>query len=294
MKLLLSLQQFQRIKGANCRAILTVAIGLDPSYRYGIDSIENYARRIDVDLFVVDHHVIRPNDKARLKPSEHAWLQKLLIRDLLNEYEAVLLIDSDVLVTPNAPDVFREFPDQAVYGVDEGDSLRWEALKKSAEIIGRGVIGRKEHYFNLGFLLFVGTRDFSQVLDIDECSRLIDIGVSFPEQTYVNLLLNFSDIQLRGISPRFNYMGSGGNTNFGRFKAYFIHYAGYSFRSKNMARVDVMRSDYEKLYQSDQSAFVSLFRKLRDLAQGFAWSVSKEWHRLLLRYSAGPLEHFDD
>ena len=61
-----------------------------------------------------------------------------------------------------------------------------------------------------------------------------------------------------------------------------------------MARVDIIRADYEKLYQSDQSSFFSLCRKVRDVAQGLVWSVFKEWHRFRLRYLAVAPQHFDD
>ena len=72
-------------------------------YDYSIKSWQQYAKKYDCELFVLNELV------ADLEYMTPHWT-KMYILDILDaneiEYDQVLYVDSDTIITPNAPNIF--------------------------------------------------------------------------------------------------------------------------------------------------------------------------------------------
>ena len=69
-------------------------------------SFKAYAKKVNADFLCIKEY----KDIFKYIPAnsffEKAILEKLNLGDLLNDYERVLYIDADILITPKAKDIF--------------------------------------------------------------------------------------------------------------------------------------------------------------------------------------------
>lgn len=182
------------------------------------------------------------------------YFEKFQFLDALSSYDRVLYVDSDILITPKAENIFDVYTDPTkFYAYDENDTTAWMdrdpyVLDINPKLNWPKNLKGKLQYFNTGVMLLS-----RKSLDIGnpfafrwDCSgKLIN---TFAEQTYLNYAVVKSGLPFETISHSFNRMDLG---NFDpmceRYKANFIHYAGpckYGDGNKNNAMV----SDYKALY----------------------------------------------
>ena len=107
--------------------IYQVAVG-KPSklYEHCIESVGNYATKIGSD------HIVLTSPKLRIKPdpfnsgrSRESWekyggylpiYEKENAFDYLEQYDKIAIIDADIYIRPDAPNIFDEFSDDAAFG----------------------------------------------------------------------------------------------------------------------------------------------------------------------------------
>lgn len=266
------------------RVIVTIAMGSDPSYRYGLASMERYAARVGAQLIVIREPLIAVDG---LSDTRHiAWLQKIYALQLVNQFESVLYVDADVLITPQAPDIFQlmnslnaEF---AMY--DEGHLGRQHYLIRLQEVIGQKLSQNLfNSYFNAGVIYLTRKSDLVQELRSDDVRIIMQGGVSCPEQTWFNYLIQVRQLKVMSLDRSYNFMEETEGDLKARLNASFIHYAGYSFRkSKRHKRVDIMRADYFKSFESQgYEATIKYFVvSIMDTLIGLYWSLGKKLGRL--------------
>ena len=78
--------------------------------------MKKYAERIGADFIHINRRKINYNKTKNVNP---VLFEKYQLYDILQNYDRALYIDSDVLITPNAPNIFDEVPFDVIGGVFE-------------------------------------------------------------------------------------------------------------------------------------------------------------------------------
>ena len=173
--------------------------------------------------------------------------------NLLEKYERVLYIDSDVMVTPSAKNIFEQYPDiNKFYAYHEndydpimdrdycinpllGDCPNWPLGKNG-----------KLQYFNAGVFLVSSPQKFAfnNYRNVPNLPSILNFG----DQTYMNYIISKNNIIFESLDYSFNRMNLGKRDDSGeRFNADFIHYAGIDTYGDGN-KLKTIKSDYLKLY----------------------------------------------
>jgi lipopolysaccharide biosynthesis glycosyltransferase len=245
-------------------------MGSDPSYPYVYRAFEKYAKKVNADLIcsTSPHYVIEkdiPGGKLR----DTAWFEKIYINELLKQYDRVLYIDADILITPDAPDIFSLFPkEDHVYMLNEGlHANREKQIQQISALLplGKNWVTEKGEpfYYNAGVMLISQQCNFFAYVDQKEFLKLCT-RVSMYDQTYFNYLMLKHNINVENLPKEFNRLSLFGEENY--LQGYFIHYAGGGYCRSIKLRYRTIIEDYQKLYNDPHSAIEKyLVRRLADI-----------------------------
>lgn len=202
--------------------IFTLAIGEYnnfPTLKY----MKEYAKKCNADYL--------PLNEIKIN-HDHIFFEKFYFVELLNSYDRVLYVDADVLVTPNAENIFEEFFDYDCFyafaengssGMTNKDYCIKPLLSECPEwpIQKNGLL----QYFNAGiFLLSKPLQKY--FLNFEKVPDLPGI-YEFGDQTYLNYLIVKNKIKFESLPYSFNRMSMGEyDYNKERYNSNFIHYAG--------------------------------------------------------------------
>jgi hypothetical protein len=147
------------------------------------------------------------------------FYEKYRINDLLETYESVLFLDTDIVVTPHAPDIFDIVPPEAfgAYFVSEHTDHHDQAILDIQRDLGD--IGWRHTYFNSGVML---ARRVHRVL-FDPA-----LGTHhgpYPEQTQLNYNVHKLGVPTFDVTYKFNHTTAVKKSH-ERLSSYFIHYPG--------------------------------------------------------------------
>lgn len=212
--------------------VLTIAIG--SKYReiskLTNESIKNYAKKIGADFKCIDRQEIS-------KTTPH-W-EKFQISSLLDEYDRILYVDSDIIIRDDAPNLFEIVPN-GLLGMfneakftDRSKELMIDICKKYGETL-RSWDGR---YFNSGVMVISQNHR-------DLFTKPTEEIFSFYEQSYLNMVIARDNIDMFELDYRFNRMTCVDRyTGEDRHASYFIHYAGYPSASglENIIKDDLKK-----------------------------------------------------
>jgi len=233
------------------KAIFTLAIGDNPMYRAALNSFKIYADRVGADLIVSDelHYKI---DICKPKyDANPAWSEKLYIGELLKEYDRVLYLDADFIITPSARDIFEVYPDtDTVYMFNEGlyrdrTPVIDEICRQLESVEDWQQRDGKLTYFNMGMLLVSKQSPLLSLMKLSDLQSLCN-SIKFYEQTYTNYIIQKHKIKYVEADSCFNRMDLLGNE--GYQEADFIHYAGRGFSPKSRQREIKYIADYCQMF----------------------------------------------
>jgi lipopolysaccharide biosynthesis glycosyltransferase len=272
------------------KAIYTIMIGNDPTYRYARRAFAAYADRVDAELIVRSKPYYPRPDGLTYNMSRSAKIQKLFMRELLAEYDRVLYLDADILITPHAPDVFEAYADpEVVYMFDEGDyadrKLEIDAVSELLGLEG-GWPWRdgRNVYYNSGVILCSRGCPLFELFRMDEIAK-IDAALRLLDQTYINYLVNRHGIQASSLDPRFNRMEIFGDEE-RRLDGYFVHYAGSGYAHRKKYRYRTFVDDYRALYGGAGSVVDAVWLYF-DILRHDLWRFKNEALRNKARKRAG-------
>ncbi|MBE0366656.1 glycosyltransferase family 8 protein [Pseudoalteromonas aurantia] len=234
------------------KAIFTLAIGDNPMYRAAIASFRYYADKVGADLIISDQlHFPISIEKPKYNASP-AWTEKLRIGDLLREYDRVLYVDADVLITPNARNVFELYTDrETTYWFDEGVVQdRDNDIALVCDALGDVCWPKNNErfvYYNAGIILTSKESGLFEKTKLDDLQRICN-EITHYDQSYFNYLLHRHSIKHASLDKAFNRMDMFGSDDY--LEADFIHYAGKGY-AKNSRRRDVQfLKDFGNLYHN--------------------------------------------
>lgn len=235
----------------NKHVIVSIMTGFDPSYRFARKCLRQYARKIGADLKIIDSPKNKIPGLSPFNFSKVAWAQKFLLNTYLKNYDRVLYMDADIIIHPDAPDIFATYSDRSkVYMFNEGAiENRIKEYNDIGSHLGNievpEVDGQKV-YFNAGVILFSKESDYLRFTDVKEVEKICN-KINFYEQTYFNYLIFKNKLGYGMLDANFNRMIISGPAE-KRFEASFIHHAGGSYSSRSKFRFLTMIKDYTQLY----------------------------------------------
>lgn len=204
-------------------AIFTVNIGDDSDYFPAMLSAQFYAKKYNISYFACEEPVIR----FLYPPFEKHQGFRLFNMG----YDRILLLDRDILITPNAPNIFECYPDMdTLYALDENFSNEMMNRDPIVNGIMEEIDWPKNErgtykYFNSGVVII--SKNFKDFIkgarDLPETPQMR----KFPEQTSMNYMVFKKGIKFESLSCHWNRMDFGNpDPQNKRYDAYFIHYAG--------------------------------------------------------------------
>lgn len=214
------------------RCIFTVAVGKEMKWLFSITHpfMREYARKCNADFVIVD-------DNWR-KDSEHPCLLKQAVNSFWYRYDRVLYVDSDILIKPNAPNIFEEVPIGFLGVFDEFNYANASMKERKLEYIRKYVEKHNELYpsvplkvaepipdgfYNMG--VFVCSKDTNPHKPIE--NRTMRLGVSpHYDQTYCNSIIKSDNIPVKSLSRNWNKFRSLIRNKRDFEEAYFVHYVG--------------------------------------------------------------------
>lgn len=130
----------------NDRVVCVMSVGAGKyrkQYELVRDNLMAYAKKCHADFRFIDDYIDK--DKKR-----DIYSQKLLIPDYLREYEQVLFLDLDIIISPDCPDIFALMP--------ENIGLMAEVNPRSVRAFLQNLCGQRAHFKRDGGGLFYVAR----------------------------------------------------------------------------------------------------------------------------------------
>lgn len=230
----------------NTKALVTLAVG-DLYTKMGLIThplMRSYADRCGVDFIVIAERKV--NEKYGLDER----YEKFQLYDLIDDYDQIAFIDTDILISPKAPSLFDLVPpDRFAAASEAGFSKASRDVELTQRVLGE--VQWRNTYFNSGVMVL--GKKHKQVFDPARSElKLWSTGDFRKEevnllndQPYLNHRLNDLGIELLDIGYKYNHTRVITDTQT-RFKSYMIHYAGPSGHRYG-SRLEQLQKDFDVL-----------------------------------------------
>jgi lipopolysaccharide biosynthesis glycosyltransferase len=211
---------------------------------------EKYCEKYNLDLEIITDYKINYYDLG---------FEKFRAIEMLEKYDRIVYVDGDVLITPQAPNIFEAYPDpsffyafhESGYGPENDRdaliNLCMTELDKYFFFWPKEWNG-KRRYFNSGVLLF--SKEHAEALSKFSyyAPRLRDFWGT--DQTTLNCIVTFENVKYKNLSWDWNRGDlSAPDWNLMRYQSNFIHYSGrgYDF-VHGIGKYNMLLNDMKFLY----------------------------------------------
>lgn len=208
-------------------------------------SIKSYASKVGADFIVL-------SDPPPFLTSDNKPHYRILkVGDLLNKYDRILCIDSDVIINKSCPNIFNIVPEDKIGSIYEDKGSRRSSRLDLIRNIQRhwGEVGWKEGYTNAG--TFLVSKQHKNIFTPHEGQYWLDWGSA---DLHLSYNIHKYKHKVHELDFRWNHMtmfSESWNGNPNRFESYIIHYAGGGvFDPKYKNRTSQIRADYNQIYQN--------------------------------------------
>lgn len=228
-------------------AIFTLCIGESSDFIPCMLSARKYALRHHISYFISSRIDIRFYAACFEK------FQGFKLFD--NGFDRVLFLDRDVMITPNAPNIFDYYSDMdTLYAFDENSPAEYMDRDHIVTAIKDGMDWPKNErgkyrYFNAG--IFIVSKNFRGFIEGYRNRDLYTIPEMrmFHEQTCLNYMATSKGVKFGGLDYCWNRMDLMQPDPQGRrYEANFIHYAGSMAFEPNEEKSQTIRKDFIHLY----------------------------------------------
>jgi hypothetical protein len=167
-----------------------------PDYApYCLPTIEHYAKKTNSDLVVMDN-----SNMLAEYPNNHFLLYECYKHFVNSDYDRMLFLDVDILINPDAPNVFEEFP--------EGMWLRygwnWQTVANYARMAFNEDVSRySDRYYSCGFAV-VGKPEAQKLVNLFGTKPWV-IGPWGGNQGQFNYFLSQTDIDVNVLPIRWHF-----------------------------------------------------------------------------------------
>ncbi len=198
----------------NKKLVLTLSIGEEYEELSKITHpiIKKYADKIGADFHAIS--------EQKISDTTPHW-EKFQIYNLLNKYDRILYVDTDIIIRDDCPDLFEEVDMSLLGAFNEAQfTQRNPSFYKSCETYGINYENWNGEYYNTGVMVL--SRIHKQLFKKPELEYM-----NFFEQGYINAVIHRDKIKTHNLSYKFNRVSAlDVFTGEDRFASYIVHYAG--------------------------------------------------------------------
>jgi lipopolysaccharide biosynthesis glycosyltransferase len=207
--------------------------------------MKEYAKRIDADFIVLDH-------KPQLLTDDNKTHYRILkVREILEEYDRVLLLDADMIVNKDIPNIFDIVPEDKIGSIyEDKGSRKPDRINKIKNIQSIwGDVNWKEGYTNAG--TFVMSKQHRDIFLPHNNQYWVGWGSADLHMSYMAHKLGFNIHELPFTWNHMTMFSESWNGNADRFNSQIIHYAGGGVFDKGKVsnRFDQILNDYKEIYK---------------------------------------------
>lgn len=216
------------------RAVLTIASGATYSAITKIThpTLKAYAKKCKADFILWE-------------PLEAPHFEKFKMFELLEQYDRILYIDSDVLIRLDTEDLFELVPEDQIALVEEGCRIDRHGLIENfchmQDFTTHAV--DQSRYFNTGVMLV--SKEHREIFAPFQRPYFNLDGLF--ETTYVNYRIGKLRPKVYELPEKFNWMGCFNTSNLGRTFGQFIHYAGHSSSKTLEEFIQILHEDRQEI-----------------------------------------------
>jgi lipopolysaccharide biosynthesis glycosyltransferase len=236
-------------------ALVTLSIGeeFEEILKLTKQSMIDYSLKISSDFICINNSIY--------KDSLNNKFEKLQIFNLLNNYNRIIYIDSDIIIMPDCPNLFHIVPDSHIGAFV---SSRYSDFHNFSNGFLQEKIGKIDYWtkekrnnniyesFNSGVLVIsnIHTNYFTKNFNIAKklCSlnipQIKDQWINTGDQFFFNYITQKECIPICDIGYRFNHTCAP-NFKTNRFNSHIIHYAGNSHRLGKTKKTSKIKIDLE-------------------------------------------------
>jgi lipopolysaccharide biosynthesis glycosyltransferase len=205
--------------------------------------LKDFAKRWDAEFIVLNQPVSFRTD------DNHEHYRILQVRDLLQDYDRILSIDTDVLIANTCPNPFETVPEDCISCIYEDKGSRLQHRRGVITTIQQqfGDIGWRTGYLNTGIMVL--SKEHSNLFNPINGKYYTNWG---SDDAHFGYNLNKYKLKFQELNYKFNHMGMFSepwNNNASRFDSYIIHYAGSGIFDKQFSsKLENIIADRNILY----------------------------------------------
>ena len=211
--------------------------------------IRRYADKVGADFIVLDEAVDRNEATGGIGNGVYQY-RIMEHYNLHEEYDRILHLDTDMLLSPNCPNLFDEVPEDHIGSIYEDLGSR-KAQRVQCMLNAQaqyGDIGWRENYINTG--VFVTSKMHRDIYQKIGGRYFVDWGT---DDIHIGYLINKYGYKVKELNYRYNHMtmfSEEWNGSPNRFDSHIIHYAGQGIFEKSAKnKLHQAKLDYERLYK---------------------------------------------
>jgi len=194
--------------------------------------LKSYAERCGADFKVIE-------DCKGL----HKHYRIMQFYDLFEEYDSILSVDTDILISNKCPNIFEVVPENHIASIYEDVGSRQEDRRKRITLVQKqfGDVGWKTGYINTGFALFPkSSREIFKPVSEEN----LWLGLGF-DDVYLGYQIHKMNIPIYELPIEYNFMSMFTENWCGKSRAdaFVTHYAGQGGFIPILERVGLMKDD---------------------------------------------------
>jgi len=206
--------------------------------------LKKYAQKCDADFIVLSH------DPPFLSNDNYPHWRILKVYELFEKYDRILMLDTDMLINKNCPDLFKIVPEDHIGCVFEDVGTRtWNRRQQIVEVQEFfDYIGWTSGYMNEGIVML--SKQHKDIF-FPHYGRYWNGAAG--SQTHFMFNIQKLKFKIFELNYRWNHMtmfSEPWNESADRFKSHIIHYAGRGIFEPHLglSRIQQARKDYETIY----------------------------------------------
>ena len=209
-----------------------------------------YAERIGADFLILDESLNCPEAASGIGNGVYQY-RIMKHYDLHEHYDRILHLDSDMLLSPDCPDLFNIVPYDSIGTIFEDlgtrKPQRVQCILESQRQFGD--IGWREGYVNTG--VFVTSKCHRDIYRKIDNKYFTEWGT---DDIHIGYLINKLGYKIKPLSYQFNHMtmfSEAWNNSPDRFLSHIIHYAGRGIFDVNEApsKLEQAKLDHARWYE---------------------------------------------
>jgi lipopolysaccharide biosynthesis glycosyltransferase len=190
--------------------------------------MKDFADRWECDFIILNHKTdyIVPSTPHQCYKDGITHYRIMKLYDLLNKYDRILSMDTDMVILPNCPNPFEEVPEHKIGSVlEDKGSREMDRVNIMLQIQSKyGMVGWTSGYINTGF--FIVSKQHKDIFQKINGEYWTSIGV---DDIHIGYLIHKLGFEVHELSYKWNHMSMFSeewNGSPDRFESYVIHYAG--------------------------------------------------------------------